>query len=140
MRGQESCEAINGFVRQCPSSGIGWWTLHEGGYERIGRSHGADLDASLGIGDLGGVGPASPARSNVRRVCAGSTLGRRSGSAFTVGLSSSGVVVLRGRPSGRAARKAAARSLSTTTNWLWAVAITVCPHVTRSGRTVVYTR
>ena len=102
--------------------------------------HGADLDASLGMGVLGGVGPASPARSNVRRVCTGSTLGRRSGSAFTVGLSSSGVVVLRGRPSGRAARKAAARSLSTTTNWLWAVAITACPHVTRSGRTVVYTR
>ena len=60
--------------------------------------------------------------------------------AFSVGLPSFSVVVPCGRPSGRAARRPAARLLSAMTNLLWAAALAVRPHITQSGRAVACVR
>ncbi len=61
-------------------------------------AYGADLEAPLGLGDLGRVGSALPACSKARRVYAVPTPGRRSGRVIMVGLPSSSVFVQRGKP------------------------------------------
>lgn len=82
-------------VRTCVECGGRCTGVATRGHE---TAHGADFEASRGLGDFGHVRPAPPACSKVRRVYAGSMPGRRNGRVFMMGLPLSNVVIQRGKP------------------------------------------